>query len=333
MAAWWLMVKHAAKHTHCTTFGKVWLHVTLLQQCWFSLNTTHLLSLPQELLCLLASWHLALLFQHTAWSMGERGQAGGFPSTCVANRRSPWLCPLVGRWFTESWPFTFSSQCRGKAESLLTLDADWPFSCFVMAIDPTLEVSWERLRNLISSVYICVITAGEENSQVTDTYLSSAEGAHLQLTPLERMTHQEMVQTSRLSPSFDPQQILQLLSVKQSCRYFSALSCYWSLASKEVHGKPHWKHSRVISTCSAAVHCEKSLPSGTAAPRTSSTGSLSQSELSDVSKGISSLEEPKVWDQRCPFTSAVPLDTESNDEVCDYSVPCTPWTLRTVTLV
>lgn len=234
---------------------------------------------------------------------------------------------------SESWPFTFSSQCRGKAESLLTLDADWPFSCFVMAIDPTLEVSWERLRNLISSVYICVITAGEENSQVTDTYLSSAEGAHLQLTPLERMTHQEMVQTSRLSPSFDPQQILQLLSVKQSCRYFSALSCYWSLASKEVHGKPHWKHSRVISTCSAAVHCEKSLPSGTAAPRTSSTGSLSQSELSDVSKGISSLEEPKVWDQRCPFTSAVPLDTESNDEVCDYSVPCTPWTLRTVTLV
>ncbi|XP_052662762.1 uncharacterized protein LOC128150540 isoform X2 [Harpia harpyja] len=60
----------------------------------------------------------------------------------------------------------------------------------------------------------------------------------------------------------------------------------------KVLGKPQWKHSRVISTCSVAVHREKSLPSGTVVPRTSSTGSLSH-QLPDASKKISSLEEPK----------------------------------------
>lgn len=89
----------------------------------------------------------------------------------------------------------------------------------------------------------------------------------------------------------------------------------------KVLGKPQWKHGRVISTCSVAVHREKSLPSGTVVPRTSSTGSLSH-QLPDACKKISSLEEPKVGAQRCPFLSAVPLDTVSNGEAWTMTTSC-----------
>lgn len=90
---------------------------------------------------------------------------------------------------------------------------------------------------------------------------------------------------------------------------------------KEVLGKLQWKHSRVISTCSVAMHKEKSLPSGTAVPRTSSASSRSH-QLPDASEKISSLEEPKVGAQRCPFPSVVPLDTVSNDEAWTVTTSC-----------
>ena len=86
-------------------------------------------------------------------------------------------------------------------------------------------------------------------------------------------------------------------------------------------GALQWKHSRVISACSVAVHREKSLPSGTAVPRTSSAGSLPH-QLPDTSEKISSLEEHKVGGQRCPFPAAVMLDAVCNDEAWTVTTSC-----------